>query len=355
MGIYKRGKTWWGRLQRNGVDQRRSLKTPDKGTAERRYRAWREELDATAWGEKPRHSYVEAEGRFIQDHLPIIKPSSAIRYGYSLKLWIEHLGGNMLHQIGSEQMMAFETRRRNDGVKPPTILREFQCLSAVMAHAVDLGWIDINPVPAFVKRRQNRGSLKKGEPRDRYLSAEEEAKLLAASAPDLARDIVLAIDTGLRRGEQFSLTWPQVNFQRCIITTTTDTKSHRSRPVPLPIRSAQLLAQLSRRQPDGYVLVNPDTGTRFFDREKGLENARRKAGIAHITWHDLRRTAGCRWLQRDGKSMAEVSALLGHTSVTTTERHYAFLEREEVAASLSGRTIAGTATAAVIPISKVRQ
>ena len=54
--------------------------------------------------------------------------------------------------------------------------------------------------------------------------------------------------------------------------------------------------------------------------------------------------AGCRWLQRDGKSMEEVSILLGHTSVKITER-YAFLRSEDVAESLSGRTIPGTGTA----------
>ena len=147
---------------------------------------------------------------------------------------------------------------------------------------------------------------------------------------------------------------PKVNFQKGFITTTTETKSRRERLVPLPDRSARNLAQLSRPQPSGYVLINPDTGTRFFEREKGLENARRKAGIAHLVWHDLRRTAGCRWLQR-GAPMAEVSMALGHTSVTITERHYAFLDRETVAASLSGRTIPGTKPAAVIPFSKVRQ
>jgi len=355
MSIYKRGKTWWGRLQRNNREQRWSLKTTDKATAERRYRASVEELDATAWGEKPRHSYVKAEARFIAEHLPNIKPSSAARYGVTLvNVLSEHLSGKMLHEITSEVMMEIEARRRKDGVKPATIIRDLQCLSALMSHAVDLEWIETNPVPAFLKRRQKRG-LKKGEPRERYLSEDEERKLLAACAPDLAMTIALAIDTGLRRNELFSLTWPQVRFQDSIIRTTSETKSRRERPVPLPLRSAHNLAQLSRPQPLGYVLVNPDTGTRFFEREKGLENARRKAGIAQLVWHDLRRTAGCRWLQRDGMTMVQVSALLGHSSVTVTERHYAFVDREKAAASLSGRTNTGTAPAAVIPISKVRQ
>jgi hypothetical protein len=60
--------------------------------------------------------------------------------------------------------------------------------------------------------------------------------------------------------------------------------------------------------------------------------------------------AGCRWLQRDGKSMEEVSILLGHSSVLVTEQRYAFLET--IAASLSGRTRTRTSDAAVIPITK---
>jgi integrase len=56
----------------------------------------------------------------------------------------------------------------------------------------------------------------------------------------------------------------------------------------------------------------------------------------------LRRTAGCRWLQRDGKRIEEVSILLGHSSVLVTEQRYAFLEGERIAASLSGRTNVGT-------------
>ena len=77
---------------------------------------------------------------------------------------------------------------------------------------------------------------------------------------------------------------------------------------------------------------------------KGLKRAAERAKIDDLRWHDLRRTAGCRWLQRDGKSMAEVSLLLGHSSVTVTEQRYAFLEAEAVAESLGGRTKVVTGT-----------
>ncbi|MCP4303315.1 MAG: tyrosine-type recombinase/integrase [bacterium] len=56
--------------------------------------------------------------------------------------------------------------------------------------------------------------------------------------------MTIAIDTGLRREEQFSLTWPQVDFRRGLIQTTARTKSGRARTVPLPDRITQILAQL---------------------------------------------------------------------------------------------------------------
>jgi integrase len=45
-----------------------------------------------------------------------------------------------------------------------------------------------------------------------------------------------------------------------------------------------------------------------------------------VNWHDLRRTAGCRWLQDYRKSIGEVSVMLGHSSIVVTEKHYAFFD-----------------------------
>jgi integrase len=151
----------------------------------------------------------------------------------------------------------------------------------------------------------------------------------------------------LRRDELFSLKWWQVDLDRGLITTTTNTKSGRSRMVPLPERSCAVLEAVRHRQDNHradteYVLINPDTGTRYDRMNKGLTGAVGRAGIAHVQWHDLRRTAGCRWLQRDGKRIEEVSILLGHSSVQVTEQRYAFLEAERIAASLSGPTNVGT-------------
>jgi len=68
-GLYRRGesKIWWGRAQRQGREYRRSLKTADRALAERRFRQWLTDLDAIAWGEKPRRSFEErAKSRLCQ-------------------------------------------------------------------------------------------------------------------------------------------------------------------------------------------------------------------------------------------------------------------------------------------------
>lgn len=342
-GLYKRGKTWWARAQRKGVEYRASLETRNRSAAEKRFRIWVKELEDSQWGDKPRRTYNEASARFIREHLTTLKPSTAKRYGDSLKHLSLHFGGMMLHEIKSETLSQFETIRRSEGVTAATIRRDLTALSGIFTSAIDWEWIDDgrNPVLPYVRKRAKRG-LSEAPPRTRYLSVFEEAKLLAAAteAPRVA--IQLAIDTGLRREELFSLQWSQVDMIRRVIATTSNTKNGKVRHVPLPPRSAQILAQLPRYRESPFVLTNPTTKTRYTQMEKGLKSAMRRSGVAGICWHDLRRTAGCRWLQRDGKTMAEVSIMLGHGDVRITSQRYAFLDGEKVAESLSGRTTIGT-------------
>ena len=44
--LYKRGATWWGRVQVAGSEHRRSLRTSDRAEAVRRLKAWKLELSA---------------------------------------------------------------------------------------------------------------------------------------------------------------------------------------------------------------------------------------------------------------------------------------------------------------------
>lgn len=355
--IFKRGRKYWARAQRKGRDLRISLQTTDRTTAERRYREWIGELEAVGWGDKPRRSYADAEQKFIEEHLPTIKKGAARRYGVSLKHLSEHFGNKMLHEITSAELSGFVAKRHAHGVSTSTIRRDLACLSSLMTSVMDWEWLPedkINPVPAFMKSRAKRG-LKEGAAHTRYLTEAEESAVLANTTPEVRKAIILAIDTGLRREELFSLEWKQVDLLRGLITTTTDTKNGRKRKVPISARSGTILGTIVRSLKVPYVLINPDTGTRYVHMNKGLYAAVRRAKVDKACWHDLRRTAGCRWLQRDGKTMLEVSVLLGHSSVLVTEKSYAFLNEEQVAVSLATGQNPAHRTADIVPLSAVKQ
>jgi hypothetical protein len=68
--LYQRGKTYWARTQRQGREYRRSLKTKNRAIAERRLREWLDELEAIAWGDKPRRSWEEAAAKFTPSTSP---------------------------------------------------------------------------------------------------------------------------------------------------------------------------------------------------------------------------------------------------------------------------------------------
>jgi integrase len=149
----------------------------------------------------------------------------------------------------------------------------------LLSSCVDWEWIDSNLVPAYVRRRSKRG-LKEGAPRTRYLTEAEEAALLNAATAEVRKAIILAIDTGLRREELFSLRWSQIDLVRGIITTTKKTKNGRSRSVPLPNRSCSILPAFP--EVDDYVLINPDTKKRYVQMNKGFKAAVRRAGLSHL-------------------------------------------------------------------------
>lgn len=329
-GIYKRGGIWWARAQRGNREFRRSLKTADKGVAEKRLRQWLSELDGIAWGDKPSRTLEQLCEKFIKDHLPILKPASARRYGVSIVNLLEVMGPNTrLSEIGKAKMTEFETARRSSGVLAPTVRRDLACLSSMMGCAVDWEWIDANPVPAQMKNRRKKG-LKEAPPRTRYLTHQEEEKLLLHATPDVRRAIAFAIDTGLRREEQFGLTWERVDLARGRFVLTRDlTKSRKPREVPFIGRAAQMSTQFPRHIRSPYVFWHED-GRRYQNMNKGLKAAARRAGIKDLKWHDLRRTFGCRRLQDDKMPMEQVSYLLGHHSVTVTEKSYAFLEIDTI-------------------------
>lgn len=336
--LYKRGAIWWGRKTHKGTRHRFSLETDSVREAQSRYAAKVAELIAESWGEKPKRTFDEAALKFVDDHFPRLKPSAANRYATSLRWLTETFAGMKLCDITRGPLYEFEQTRYRAGASKPTIRRDLACLSSLISSARSWGWIDDNPVPGYLSDRGKHG-LKESAARTRYLDHGEEDRILGASKPKLAEAIIFAIDTGLRKEEQFSLMRRHVDFSRKEILVDAEiAKNGRARRVPMTERVMEMLRarQVARLSP--YIFT-AENGERYSPRSnymlKALKAAAKRAGVDDLIWHDLRRTCGCRLLQDYDASMEKVRDWLGHSSVAVTEQRYAFLRIEDLHSMVS--------------------
>lgn len=194
-----------------------------------------------------------------------------------------------------------------------------------------------NPVAMVRKPKAPKG-------RDRRLSAEEQARLLAECArhsnPMLHWMVALAIETGMRRSEIATLRRGQMDLRRRIIHLP-ETKNGSARNVPLTRRAVQVLEEALSHpvRPIDTDLVfwgeaqDKTTGKRKpYDFTEAWENARERAKLADWHFHDLRHETVSRLVEA-GLSDQEVAAISGHKSMQMLKR-YTHLRAEDLVAKL---------------------
>lgn len=228
---------------------------------------------------------------------------------------------------------------RSQGVAESTANRYRSLLSAILSYGARAGLIPSNPVQ-LVKR------FREGENRVRYLLGVEERKLreaIRANCPERGSDreaeLDLALYTGMRRGEQFTLRWSDVDLERGILTVRGKTGL---RHVIANSGARSALERLASRRQHGAIFVCPETRSESQrDWRRWFEAALRTAGVENFHWHDLRHTFASR-LVMAGVDIRTVQELLGHKSITMTMR-YAHLgaDHRQAAAEKIGAAPAG--------------
>ena len=95
----------------------------------------------------------------------------------------------------------------------------------------------------------------------RFLTDDEETRLMKQiGGRELLRSVVIfALNTGLRRGEIFGLRWTEVDWSRNFIHVT-NTKTGKSRIVPLNDATRAVLRQRQEKSQSEFVFVSPRTG-----------------------------------------------------------------------------------------------
>jgi len=212
------------------------------------------------------------------------------------------------------QVEKYRAERLKDGVKKSTTNRELALLKKMFNVAIDWSYCSENPVRK-VKLFSEKDNLK-----ERVLSEKEETGLLEESADHLKPIILTALNTGMRRNEILTLKWNQIDLNLRFIQVL-KTKSDKNRIIPINDVLLKILNAL--REKGGncpYVFPNSKTGKPLRTVRRSFENACRRAGIENMRFHDLRHSFGSR-LIRKGVDIVTVQNLLGHHSVTITQRY----------------------------------
>jgi len=171
--------------------------------------------------------------------------------------------------------------------------------------------------------------------RIRYLLPEEETRLRAAllkRCPGHLPAFEVALHTGMRRGEQFTLTWDGVDFDRKRIYLT-KTKNGSDREIPMSRTCFAILQELHRQRPDdGRIFQSARYKQPVTDIKKAFSGALAEARVTNFRWHDLRHTFVSRLIMA-GVDLRTVQELAGHRSISMTVR-YAHLAPEHNQAAI---------------------
>lgn len=274
-----------------------------------------------------------------------------------LAMLTKFFGNRMLRHITYEGLIEYRVWRLKQGsqrgsaetkgtnpVSIATVNRELSSLRAMMSFAFEKGWI--------LKELSFKKIIDADaeQARDRILTPEEEIRLLDKCQgtreieytrtrrgkeetikakhdmdnPRLKAAILLAVDSGMRKGEILKSEWSDYDFVNSVIVIRgTTTKTGKARKAPLSERAAFELQRIRSLAPNEPPFP-------FNNFAGSFETACRLAKIEGLQFRDLRTTAITRW-QEMGIPMAFAGKMAGHTQIQTTMKHYTAPEERMVA------------------------
>lgn len=284
-------------------------------------------------------------GDLVDRQLDTIKskrPHDYNRQRLLLGWWKKRLGDYTLDQCTPALIAEYRDRllRENIGTKetpqhrsPATANRFLSALSKAFSDAVrEWHWLHDNPLRRVAKEQESQGRV-------RYLSDKEREALLAAcrksELPELYLIVMLALTTGMRRGEILGLHWPDVDLERRLIVLNT-TKNRDRRSVPIVPEVLDLLREHGKLRRLDNAMVFPSPGKKPVWFDPAWYAALEAAKIEDFRFHDLRHTAAS-YLAMSGATTAELAAVLGHKTLAMVKR-YAHLSDQHTGAVIERMT-----------------
>jgi integrase len=358
--IRSRGKNKWAIVidrERDADGKRRQQWITVNGTkrdAERELAKFLHEFHTGQLLEPNRQTLGEFLVRWLQDCAVLnIQPKTHERYAEIIRTHlVPQIGQVQLSKLRPEHIQkyyadALRAGRRDGkgGLSPSTVLYHHRVLRCALQQAVSWRLLPRNPADEVTPPRASESEM-------RALSEEEANMLLevAKESPHYTA-IVLAITTGLRRGELAGLRWQDIDLTRRHLTVHQAVEVTKAggfrfkepktagsrRTILLPAMAVEALKhhraeQAQQRlmfgpgyQDHGLVLAGPDgTPCNPMALTKCLKPLLKKAGLPRIRLHELRHTHASQLINLKIDPLT-VSKRLAHSKVSTTMDIYGHL------------------------------
>lgn len=244
-----------------------------------------------------------------------LRPSTRKSFRSLFRAWKAYARDHGLTELSSFDQAAMRAWRESWVCKSGTQIRQLQQLRAFYAHAVRAGWIDTSPISTL---KSPRSHSKPTMP----LSREEFRALIAAAAAKPKEQALLFLMrfSGLSIVDAVTLRRDAIRGNNL---TLRRAKSDELVMLYIPDLVIAALDRINQPGHEYYFWTGsslPATAANYWRTRLNL--VARNAGVKDFRTHRLRHTFAVEFLLAN-RSIQDLSTLLGHSNVNTTERHYA--------------------------------
>jgi site-specific recombinase XerD len=246
-----------------------------------------------------------------------------------MNILLKDFGDRIADDIKPSDIDAWLSSRK---CAPATKNRYKNVFGRTFKNALASGKVTSNPARLVEQRPENNARV-------RFLSDDEETivrAVITKRCPKHMEEFDIALNSGMRKGEQYSLEWPEVHFKRKRIKLD-ETKNGSSREIPMNKTCLTAFEALYSRRPHNGRVCQSKFGEDLNDSRSWFEAVIEEAAenmpsLERFTWHCLRHTFISR-LVMAGVDLRTVQELAGHKTISMTVR-YAHLAPEHNQAAI---------------------